>query len=151
MNKILLDKMQQRLTQKNVRYATNNNVISFNMNIDDTIGGVAISLHILDSGIVCYATLGNKATQDKLCSIAEYLHRANLGLAYGNFELDYFDGEIRYKYSAVMDIANNVSNNSLDKCIIVPCLMLQQYGKGILTLIYGEGDPQELIEEAESN
>lgn len=151
MNKILLEKMQQRLTQKNVRYATNNNVINFNMNIDDTIGALVISIHILSTGIVCYASLGNKATPDKFCSVAEYLHRANLGLAYGNFELDYFDGEIRYKYSAEMDVANNVSNNSLDKCIIVPCLMFQQYGKGILTLIYGEGDPQKLIEEAESN
>ena len=151
MNKILLDKMQQRLTEKNVRYATNNNIITFNMNLDDTIGVLAISIHILSNGIVCYASLGNKATPDKLCCVAEYLHRANLGLAYGNFELDYIDGEIRYKYSAEMDVANNVSNNSLDKCVIVPCLMFQQYGKGILTLIYGEGDPQKLIEEAESN
>ncbi len=151
MNKLLLDKMQQRLDQKNVKYFTKENVITFHINVGEVIGSLRFSIHILKNSYVTYASLNNKATPENYCNVAEYLHRANLGLAYGNFEMDYADGEIRYKYSAEIENPNNISNYTLDKCILLPCVMFEQYGNGIIKLMLGIGNPEKLIAEAEEN
>lgn len=151
MNKLLLERMQRRLDQKSIKYHTKENVITFNVNIGEIIGSLKLIVHILDDSYVSYASLNNKATSDNYCNIAEYLHRANLGLVYGNFEMDYVDGEIRYKYSVEIDNPNNISNHILDKCILLPCLMFQRYGNGIMKLMLGVGVPEELIHEVEEN
>ncbi|MBE6790821.1 MAG: hypothetical protein E7535_06500 [Ruminococcaceae bacterium] len=151
MNKMLLDKMQQRLTSKEFRYATNNNIISLNVDIGEAVGVLRIEIHVLDNAYVCYASLNNKAAPDKFCNISEYLHRANLGLIFGNFEMDFSDGEIRYKYSIEIENANNIPNQTLDKCILLPCVMFKRYGSGILSLLFSDGDPQELIKEIEND
>ena len=64
--------------------------------------------------------------------------------------MDYFDGEIRYKYATEIDNPNNISNHILDKCFLLPCLMFERYGKGIIKLTLGVGNPEDLINEAES-
>ena len=151
MNKILLEKMQHRLEQKGVKYYTKENVINFNINVGEIIGSLKVTIHILDDSYVSYAALNNKATHENYCNIAEYLHRANLGLVFGNFEMDYFDGEIRYKYAVEIGNSNNVSNHILDKCVLLPCLMFERYGSGMMKLMLGVGTPEELIRVAEGN
>lgn len=149
MNKLLLDKIQHRLDQKGVKYHTKENVINFNINIGEIIGSLKLAIHVLDDSYVSYASLNNKATPENYCNIAEYLHRANLGLAFGNFEMDYFDGEIRYKYAVEIVNSNNIPNHILDKCVLLPCLMFERYGSGIMKLMLGVGTPEELIRLAE--
>src|SRR5512134_1603120 len=46
-----------------------------------------------------YAVAPIKVPEDDRPAVAEYLTRANYGLRIGNFELDYADGEVRYKSS----------------------------------------------------
>ena len=151
MNKLLLDKIQHRLDQKGVKYHTKENVINFSINIGEIIGSLKLAIHILDDSYVSYASLNNKATPENYCNIAEYLHRANLGLVFGNFEMDYFDGEIRYKYAVEIVNSNNIPNHILDKCVLLPCLMFERYGSGIMKLMLGVGTPEELIRLAEEN
>ncbi len=50
-----------------------------------------------------------KAPEEKRLAIAEFVARANDGLRIGNFELDFGDGEVRYKRSAW--IGENLSPN----------------------------------------
>lgn len=151
MNKLLLEKMQHRLDQKGVKYYTKENIVNFNINIGEIIGSLKLAIHILDDSYVSYAYLNNKATQEHYCNIAEYLHRANYGLAFGNFEMDYLDGEIRYKYAVEISNPNNISNHILDKCVLLPCLMFERYGSGMMKLMLGVGTPEELISEAEGD
>ena len=138
---------------KNFRIAdyTKENVVNFNINIGEIIGSLKLAIHVLDDSYVSYAYLNNKATQEHYCNIAEYLHRANYGLAFGNFEMDYLDGEIRYKYAVEISNPNNISNHILDKCVLLPCLMFERYGSGMMKLMLGVGTPEELISEAEGD
>src|SRR4030081_1049823 len=48
---------------------------------------------------VFYSVCDVNVPEDKRAAMAEYLTRANYGLYIGNFEMDYSDGEIRYKTS----------------------------------------------------
>lgn len=149
MNKAVFERIQKRLKDKGVHYSVENDVISMSMRINDTVGVVNVVYDVLDKGILSYAIFNNHAPQEKRVSIAEYLHRANYGLPHGNFEMDYFDGEIRFKLATYFDDSNTISNNLIDRHVYIPCLMFERYGEGILKLLVGEGDPESLISEAE--
>jgi hypothetical protein len=49
--------------------------------------------------LVFYSVHPRSAPPEQLAEIAEFLHRVNYGTIIGNFELDYGDGEIRFKTS----------------------------------------------------
>ena len=47
-----------------------------------------------------------------------------------------------------------LSNWMIDKSIIIPCMMFEKYGSGLIKLMLGLGEPAKLIDEialAESN
>lgn len=50
-----------------------------------------------DQQVLFFSVIGENIPTDKLVQAGEYLHRANFGLPIGNFELDFSDGEVRYK------------------------------------------------------
>ena len=59
--------------------------------------------------------------------MAEYLHRANYGLRVGNFELDYDDGEIRYKTYIDADFTE-ITDKTIMMSIFIPGDMFNKYG-----------------------
>ena len=150
MNKLLFEKIQHRLKEKEIKYTIKDSVIHLNMNIGGVVGKLAMIIDVLDNAYVTYAVLSNKVSNEHVPVIAEYLHRANFGLLYGNFEMDYNDGEIRYKISTDCEDANTITNRLIDKSILIPCIMFEKYGNGIIRLMLDMGDPEELIREAET-
>ena len=150
MNKQLLERLTQRLKQKEIKYSLQSDVISLKMSVDDVVGTLDIFIHILEDSYVTYTMLGNKVTERAYITVSEYLHRANYGLLVGNFEIDYDDGEVRYKVLTECENVANLTNKTVDKSIILPCLMFKKYGNGILKLMIGIGEPKELIDEAEN-
>lgn len=82
-------------------------------------------------------------------SMAEFITRANYGLIIGNFELDYSDGEIRYKTS--LDIEGSELTAPLIKQVVYAnVLMMDQYLPGILAVLYNDSSPLEALVQVES-
>ena len=148
---LLLDKIQNRFKKTGLKFDTTSNIIHFHMDIGDVIGKVALFIQVEDKTILSYAVLGNKAPDEQIHKISEYLHRANYGLPYGNFEIDFNDGEIRYKLVTDCQDSANISNTYIDRTVLLPCQAIEKYGKGILQLMIGVGEPKDLINEAEQN
>ncbi len=104
-------------------------------NISDRNGDIPVGVNVNDS--------------TAMSRMAEFICRANSGLAYGNFELDYEDGTITYKsYTNCEDI--DVSNAIIKQSIYGIAIMFDTYGKGILDVISGKLTPQEAIEMCEA-
>ena len=63
--------------------------------------------------------------------------------------MDYEDGEIRYK---VMTRCGNIDYDPDSMEVIVDCgfAMLDRYGDGILSVLYGNVDPKEACEKCEN-
>lgn len=81
-------------------------------------------------------------------AVAEYLTRANYGLRIGNFELDYSDGEVRYKSS--LDFEGQILTNELIRNAIYPAVhTMDRYLPGLLRVSFGGATPHEAIEEVE--
>lgn len=77
-------------------------------------------------------------------AVAEYVTRANYGLRIGNFELNYGDGEVRYKSS--IDFEGVALSPPLIRHVIYPAVQtMDRYLPGLLRVIYGDVPPTEAI------
>ena len=89
-----------------------------------------------------------KAPEEMRPAIAEYIPRANYGLRMGNFEMDYSDGEVRYKSS--FDFESESLTETLIKNTIYPAVQTMDfYLPGLLGVMYGNKTPVEAIADTE--
>jgi len=92
-----------------------------------------------------YAIAPIKVPEAARAAAAEFLTRANYGLRIGNFEMDYTDGEVRYKSS--LDFENALLTPALIRNAIYPAVQtLDRYMSGLMAVIYGGQPPQAAIE-----
>lgn len=90
-----------------------------------------------------------KVPENKRPLVGDFLTRANYGLLIGNFEMDYNDGEVRYKTS--IDVEGDELSKALVKRLVYDNLaVMDRYLPGVLSEIYGGASPTEAIAQVES-
>jgi hypothetical protein len=100
------------------------------------------------SELMFYSICPMAAPPEKLLLIAEFLSRANFGLKIGNFELDFEDGEIRYKTS--IDVENDRLSVALVRNLVYCNLQtMDKYLPGIIGVM-NNLSPEEAIARVES-
>lgn len=151
MNKLLKNKISTRLTETGLKHDISDNLIQFKMDMQGLIGKLTIAIYIYDSHFVSYAILNNNVSKEKLNIVSEYLHRANYGLLFGNFEIDYTDGEVRFKLTTECENVERLSNTQIDRSVYLPCRMFEVYGNGIFKSMLTDASLIDLITEAENN
>ena len=83
-------------------------------------------------------------------ALAEFIARANYGLALGNFELDYADGEIRYKTS--IDVQGDALSTDLVRNLVYAnVLTMDQYLPGLRAVLSGSATPTQAIHRIEQS
>ncbi len=97
---------------------------------------------------VFYSTCPIKAPEDKRLEIAEFLTRANCGMIVGNFELDFANGEIRYKVSAEVE-DDNLSSALIGGLVYANVMMMDEYLPGIMSVINSNVSPADAIAQIE--
>ncbi|HMO56062.1 MAG TPA: YbjN domain-containing protein [Roseiflexaceae bacterium] len=99
---------------------------------------------------IFYAVSTVKVPEHMRLAAAEYITRANYGLRIGNFEMDFSDGEIRFKSS--LDFEGVELSDHLIRNAIYPAVqLLDQYLPGLLKVVFGGVEPHEAIDEIESS
>ena len=96
-----------------------------------------------------YSICPVNAPDSKRMAIAEFLTRANSGTIIGNFELDFTDGEIRYKTSIDVQ-GDSLSFELIKQLVYANVTMMDEYLPGIMSAIYGEVEPKDAIAQIES-
>lgn len=77
-------------------------------------------------------------------TVAEYLTRANFGLKIGNMEMDFKDGEVRYKTYANTDF--NCFNEAIVRHILHANIQtFDRYIQGIVKILFSEYSAEEAI------
>jgi hypothetical protein len=95
-----------------------------------------------------YSVCPVPATEDRRAAVAEFVARANYDMVLGNFELDFDDGEIRYKTSAPIEGAQ-LSPAIVALLVLVNLRTMDQYLPGILSVVHGNISPRDAIEKIE--
>jgi hypothetical protein len=99
--------------------------------------------------LIFYSYLPVNSPAEKLTEVAEFVARANRGMRIGNFELDYDDGEIRYKTSIDVE-GGDLSDKMIDNLLRANLTTTDRYFSGLMELIYGDKTPSEIIKKIET-
>ena len=100
---------------------------------------------------VFYSICPVKVPKPKRRAVGELIDRANYGVIIGNFEIDFTDGEIRYKTSIDVE-ENRLPPTIINRLVYTNVGMMDRYLPGIISVINGDASPSEairLIEEIE--
>ncbi len=106
-------------------------------------------LRLEQSQLVFYSIFPIRTPKDKRMLMAELITRANFGMVIGNFELDFNDGEVRYKSSLDFE-GVGLLDKMLENLIHANILTMDRYLSGLYALIYSDRTPLEIIEDIES-
>lgn len=69
-------------------------------------------------------------------------------MALGNFELDFNDGEVRYKTS--VDVTDTeITSNLLRPLVYTNVLMMDKYMSGLMAVVYADMSPEQAVREIE--
>ncbi|MBQ7529958.1 hypothetical protein IJT10_08700 [bacterium] len=110
------------------------------------------AVHVRDTSMVSYATCPVSASGNEE-KVVEFLNRANYGLVNGCFEMDYDDGEIRYRANNNFECAGeaeNIDDDAILSLFHLPLMMFLRYGKGLVNVLFCDADPAKEIEICES-
>ena len=83
--------------------------------------------------------------------MAEFITRANYGLHMGCFELDFNDGEIRYKMSISSSALEANTEDEMTLLMSIPPRTVDDYASGIIGVLSGYEEPEEAVKRCESN
>jgi hypothetical protein len=83
---------------------------------------------------VFYSLYPEAIPEDKRSILAEFLTRANYGMILGNFELDFDDGEIRYKTSIDVE-GDRLTPTLVQNLVYTNVMTMDQYLPGILAIL----------------
>lgn len=93
---------------------------------------------------IFYVVMPVRAPAHMRLAVAEYITRANYGLRIGNFELDFDDGEVRYKSS--LDFEGVELTPGLIRNTIYPAVQtMDRYLPGVLSVVFGGKSAEEAI------
>lgn len=98
--------------------------------------------------LLFYSYCPIKIDEAKRPIIADFITRANYGLYVGNFEMDFNDGEVRYKTS--VDVEGSEPTFDLIKRLVYNNVgVMDRYLPGIMAVNYGGDSPQAAIAKVE--
>lgn len=119
----------------------------FGLSIKGKLKNIQYLIVVNKDDYTVYAVSPLSADQDddeQMKKMAEFVCRANYGLRNGNFELDFQDGELRYKCYVNCN-GDLPSMEIVEKSIHCPAVMFTRYGKGIIEILFGSMNADEAV------
>ncbi len=131
------------------RFEEDKNIFRFSCEIKSKLKGVDCIIRVKEDSYMVLA-ICNLSADDCKAEMAEFITRANYGLNNGNFEMDYNDGEIRYK--SYVDCEDSMPSEAIIKnSIYLPIMMFQRYGDGLASVIFGVKTPEQAVADSEAD
>ncbi len=109
-----------------------------------------ININVTNTGFAINSSLPFSADQDSMAATAEFIARANFGMMHGNFELDFRDGEIRYKTTLYCEELTPTFKQ-IHFLLYVNLTTLEKYANGLMKVVFGMATPKEAIDEIENS
>lgn len=87
-----------------------------------------------------------KVPENKRSEAAEYLMRVNCVRSIGSFDIDFNDGEVKYKIG--VDVEGGELVHKMIQNMTVDChAAMDKYIPGLLKVIYGDVSPEKILDE----
>ena len=125
------------------------NIFVTKLPVGPPLGDVDLGVGVYESNYIVYAMLDYVVDEVAMPRVAEFLHRVNYGLHGGNFELDYNDRQVRYKFHVDFERCT-LSYVAVENSIFYPLYILRKYGRFLLRAIYGNESVAQLSAEGDA-
>lgn len=121
--------------------------ITFKMNTQLS-PSVPFTARIINERTVLFTTHSPmNVPKEKREAVSSYLTRANYGLLVGNFEMDFYDGELNYTVAGCYEEGQSLSYEVIRRLTYVGFNMFDTYMSGVFAIIYAGKDPAEAYRE----
>lgn len=116
-----------------------------NFRFSERVRNVLSVIDVKEDNFIVYAFFPftvDITDKDQMQRVSEFIERVNYGLINGNFEINYDDGEIRYK--CFVNCKNSeLSEAVIEESVILPVLMIsKKYGSGFLDVLNYKNSPK---------
>ena len=98
--------------------------------------------------VICYSILDTRIPKERRQAVADFLTRANFALILGNFEMDFDDGETRYKTSLTVG-EDRLTAVLLGPLVAANTFTFDRYLPGLMRVAFGDKKPEDAISEIE--
>jgi hypothetical protein len=108
-----------------------------------------LRIHVFEEDVraVFVSAFPSPIPEEQRAAVGEFCHRANFGLAIGNFELDHDGGEVRFRTS--IDAEGTEPAPALVRnAVVANVLTMDRYVTGLLAVLNGTS-PADAVEDAE--
>lgn len=130
------------------RYEESDKAFITGFDMGNVLGDTKVYIFLEREYYLVYVVLNSSVEEKYNSNVGEFLHRANYGINNGNFEIDYRDGEVRYK--TFVSFKNmKLSDEVIEESIMAALATVNRYGKGLIKTMLGEGTPENNIMECE--
>ena len=147
----IIDAVRDWLDQDDWRYEfdAEETLIRLNVTLNSKIKKAHIVFLFKEDCYTLYATAPINGDTDDLTELNKFIAMANYGLRNGNFELDFRDGEIRYKTFVNCDGLETLPTEIIKDSLLAACFTLDRYGDGLAALAMGFSDAETEIKKVE--
>ena len=128
-------------------------IYRFVMSLDGPITNINCAMVVRNEEILTYGIsplCADNKKAEMMAKMAEFITRANYSLKNGCFEMDYRDGELRYRIYTDCDGVMPSEMVILD-CIHVCATTFKRYAPGIVSMIFTDKSPADAIKECEDD
>jgi hypothetical protein len=106
-----------------------------------------------DSGLFLLGVnsfIPNKALPERRAACSELLTRLNFSLSIGCFEMNFKDGEIRFRTAAIVP-ATDITSGIIEHLLRSNLSIVDQHLKAIMAVLYSSVTPEEAMKPKEEN
>lgn len=131
-------------------YEIHDGCITSQFRINSNISNIDIIVYPYADTYTVFAKCPLLASESSRSAVSEYLMRANFNMISGCFEMNYLDGEVRFKVNQYCkDLL--LSKENMKRSIMLPLAMFNRYGNGLLNVMVNGSSPEDEIRKAEKS
>ena len=109
-----------------------------------------VDIRLEDNQVIIQTIFPNNIPLHHRDRIANFITRANYGLIIGNFEMDYKDGELKYKSAYLYDDTYPNPEIIFMRNLFTSFNMVDKYVPGVMSVVYANISPENAINQIEN-
>jgi len=133
------------------KFDEENGLFESGVSIDNALGNAKVFVSVADDHVSCVYVLPVAAPESVRGKVAELVCRLGYKLAFGSFDMDFDDGELRYRYAMPSEELEDSPMEKAQRLLYLPHAMVTRYGPAFIKVVLGARTPKEAIKEAEGD
>lgn len=118
------------------RFREDNGIICSGFRLENALGAVPLFVDVRSDKYIVFAVPRVKCEPENRFELAEFLTRINYRMIFGDFEMDFSYGKVRFRFPVDCD-GETPSDAMIKRSIFMTAAMMNKYGNAICAVMNG--------------